>query len=340
MDNPQPVTPPQPVPQQVVVPPEPPKQSKPTKIIILVLVIALLGTGAIALYLWQKTTTAPVVTQLTPSVQPSPLASPVDEAANWKTYTNTMGMYQISYPTSWTAKALVANTPNAELLPTTQIVQLLNNETASITIQKFTGQQPYDPSTEALFGNLYSATSTQKTFDKNGNISQAFAVINKSDNSYIKLELNYPSNLEAQVYQILSTFTFTDSAASVDTSNWKTYTNSVYKYEILFPPELKLAEASYDGRPATNLSSGITIGKQGEAATIIIQYVGMTTNPLATKETTLAGLKAYMVESENIQQDVYYINIPDTDQFLEIYADKEVNKVLAGEILSTFKFTK
>lgn len=148
-----------------------------------------------------------------------------------------------------------------------------------------------------------------------------------------------PTNNDSSILPVASLQPSPSTTANPNQS-WETYQNSIYNYEISFPSEFTLAESSYGGGPASDKSSGITIGKQGEEATVIIQYVGMNKSPMATLETTLAGLKAYKVENENIPTDVYYLNIPDTDQFLEIYAHKEVNQNVIDEILSTFKFTQ
>lgn len=69
-------------------------------IIVGVLVIAVAGG---AYYLGRSTTPKPSATPnvISQTPQPTPTSSPVDETANWKTYTNDRFGYSIKYPNIW-----------------------------------------------------------------------------------------------------------------------------------------------------------------------------------------------------------------------------------------------
>lgn len=123
--------------------------------------------------------------------------------------------------------------------------------------------------------------------------------------------------------------------------DWKTYESSVYKYIVSVPPEFNFMEGNSQGGQAMAESESLSIVKTGEDATILIQGVDVVP-PTATIETTLAGMKVYQVDfgSEQSTTDVYYLAIPNTEDFLEIYISKATDQNLIEQILSTFKFTE
>jgi len=64
------------------------------------------------------------------------------------------------------------------------------------------------------------------------------------------------------IIQILSTFKFTDSSSTVDTSTWKTYTNSKYEFAIKYPADWKVVrenEPVCDAEPPCIGDEAVTI---------------------------------------------------------------------------------
>ena len=98
-----------PAPQTHTAPQSSPPSSKSsfsTKIILLIVfLLILLGTGGTYLALNSKNKPTPVVskTNLTPSPTEASakVGTPIDETANWKTYTNKALGYSIKYPPNW-----------------------------------------------------------------------------------------------------------------------------------------------------------------------------------------------------------------------------------------------
>jgi len=81
-------------------------------LLLIVIIIILIAVGGKYLALNSKPKPEPVVSKVTPTSGPTPLpsitsvkessptASPIDETANWKTYTSQEGKYSIRYPDS------------------------------------------------------------------------------------------------------------------------------------------------------------------------------------------------------------------------------------------------
>lgn len=81
--------------------PSPINKSSNTKLLILVLACVAIVLAIGAYVLGSKQTQQPVVQNQQNSAAPTAIPTPVDETANWKTYTNITWNYQFQYPPTW-----------------------------------------------------------------------------------------------------------------------------------------------------------------------------------------------------------------------------------------------
>lgn len=203
---------PAPAPEQSVNPPTSP--SKPPVTVWLLVILLILCLGGLAFLAFQNFKLQGELAQMKQLPSPTAVVVPTstpDPTANLETYTNTFANYQISYPSNWTVKALVADSPQAEVTSSTQMVELVDkDQTSSITIQKLELKPTsYLSSNEQLFGNLYSAMVSEKITEEDKS-RQSFLVKNPNEDAYLEFQVNYPNNKESEVYEVLQTFKFTN----------------------------------------------------------------------------------------------------------------------------------
>ncbi|PIR78902.1 MAG: hypothetical protein COU26_04065 [Candidatus Levybacteria bacterium CG10_big_fil_rev_8_21_14_0_10_36_30] len=194
-----------------------------------------------------------------------------------------------------------------------------------------------------------------------GPLTYTYSFIEKG----IKYEIVLLSFNEQEKEQILSTFKFTDQNQTVDTSNWKTYTNSKYGYSLKYPTD-KFTDCSktygfylYEGKEG---SRECALGEETPEFLIINTLEG--TGKFQTSEYP----KCYSVKEETTMID----GITATKYSNTVFNDKDLcnNMIVGGvknevhivvyknsvpynivfyenslkdikyKILSTFKFTK
>ena len=225
-----------------------------------------------------------------------------------------------------------------------------------------------------------SHPSTAYEFANPGQITNVYIIpINGSLKDVVYISIFYSlanpkkEKLLADFNKILSTFKFTD-AQNVDTSSWKTYTNSQGGYSVSYPPEILIPTSE-----ACKLKETTDIGfyekVQGNyvcSDTPFQFHVRVIQQPSNFKEesrctritkskTSINGIPAERIISENIiAPDCYAgsiapvftatVNImfPHNGSTFEVgyglvnpkFYLSHVKKDLLDQILSTFKFTK
>jgi hypothetical protein len=133
------------------------------------------------------------------------------------------------------------------------------------------------------------------------------------------------------------------SPVSNENAEWKSYTNAKYRYTFEYPSDWVVEDT---GETATSSSETISVydpvKNEGQFFTgINISYHGMLVDTTGLEMTTRAGGTMYVQDTMHGKN--YYINIPDTDQFLYITGadgntgDEEMNKILRS-IFASFEF--
>ena len=95
-------------------------------ILIAIILLILLGLGGTYLALKSKPKPQPTV----PQVVPTPSPTPIDETANWKTYTNTIVGYQIKYPNRY-SEPRIGNSPPIPATGTEDETRIVFGDTQS-----------------------------------------------------------------------------------------------------------------------------------------------------------------------------------------------------------------
>jgi hypothetical protein len=171
----------------------------------------------------------------------------VSGTAGWKTYVNSEGKYSISYPATWKATTSTID-PEVVAITPPDVQDKSSIELApGITIAPEVKIDSSDCRNENITKNVSTITIKNKQFTRT--ISgcshdvvttyfpqlsplTGYIGVNWADN----FAKDYP---EYEV--ILSTFSFTTSGTE---ANWKTYTNSTYKYSFDHPKTLTVSAAS------------------------------------------------------------------------------------------------
>lgn len=261
MENAEPMSPQQPV----STPPVPPR-SNPLNLKLIVLGVVLVGLGLLGGYLlWgNKSQPAPSQQQVV-ATQPTPTPDPT---AGWKTFSGQD--FVIKYPQEWEATTNFelgggsdngvqilnpnskkpftggngySGTPSQKLYPTEYITlkSRPTSETVKQYVDKYDGPCGADQKREAGIDYIHRSAYSA------GQINGEIFTVPCEGGGYKEIVISAGKKLftfdlsndisEKLVNQILSTFKFTDQTQAVDTTNWKTYSNTVAKVSIQYPPE-------------------------------------------------------------------------------------------------------
>ncbi|MCL5410096.1 MAG: hypothetical protein M1607_04530 [Patescibacteria group bacterium] len=258
------------------------RQSGFAPIILLVAVAALAGIGYGVYYalhhnflMWNNT--SPVVPTITPQVTQA-----VDETANWKMYTSTEYGYSFKYPSDLE----VLNLKEVDNDPMLNVIEVSYNKTPVMTFSYFANPdnlslQELDkkittsPSSNSyLVPDLYSQNDEDVILDNGLSARYRARYICKpalcqryiiSSSGKVVVVTVFPNGTD-DARTILSTFKFLDQKQTVDTSNWKTYTNTKYGFSLKYPTNVTVMKENSGSatRGITSVSTGI------DAATLTI----------------------------------------------------------------------
>jgi hypothetical protein len=174
-----------------------------------------------------------------------------------------------------------------------------------------------------------------------------------------KEDLEKRANKENKIiYQILSTFKFisTSTQVVINTSNWKTYTNEEYGFEIEIPEDwttehyssvLDLCFSSQKTRKfeqENNLNcsgrgNGICIPEKPCDIYFYNRSNIVNANHETLKQEKINGIN-FSTYTESGMTDMYYIETTKENRFFSFGFINYENKQILTQILSTFKFTK
>lgn len=241
--------------------PQPKKKSKLVYVFLALFVLLVLTIGATgAVYISKSLKPEPTPT---PSkiLEASPTPNPT---ASWKTVTFDNLTFKIppSYQSGYLGSTSLL-TIDPQAIPTTPqygeftpafSIELIKNKTLDQVKQEFLNQQGYtNKETSVITTNGIHGLRTSKVLPpgqdvKNHNVLDVYLPVGQDLYHFSSFDLHI-STPEQQKYfdQILSTFTFAPLSAStftsptpstsqtIDTSNWKTYTDTKFGYSVQFP---------------------------------------------------------------------------------------------------------
>jgi hypothetical protein len=181
-----------------------------------------------------------------------------DPTIGWKTYTNTKLGYEIKYPNDFFIKT--KGTANDPFTYISNYPEFDKKETALFISIRRLGETDRFTSSEskikALSGIGYSELSTKWSNKLNcdffGDPPWGTYIIYFPSNNYEVKYISFSATIHRAddltikeggtegrdkliTRQILSTFKFIDQGKGIDTSNWKTYTNSNLNYSFKYP---------------------------------------------------------------------------------------------------------
>jgi len=254
-------------------------------------------------------------------------------------------------------------------------VRLYNNVSEIPPIEEYLQTTPEEITTTNKTVKVDGQTSTEKDY-KSFAVEGAYDVtylvqLSKNNKIYI-LEFSYtlagcsviPKDMQPecdnenallvknsnQIWsQILSSFKFIPPVQSqIDTSGWKTYTNSQYGFEFNYPGKLLYKETSSSNKlgPNFTLEFGSTQGRD-ENFTMYINNPGIGFegfDDLGKKDLIINNIKMqkhiYGDAPSKITGIITYEFSKDGNEFLFVGNAEIIKETDFDQILSTFKFTK
>lgn len=236
------------------VPQEPEKRINFFKILIVLIGILIsLGLFLNAYLMFSKKETATKTSDI--SVIPTPTPEPT---ADWKTYENIKAGISFKYPGDWEISFGESNHMGIILKKIDQLQEKVDLPgdikqfpEYSIVINLPPNESMKIPETneKVIVGGIQGTKFSQGAAPSSG---PSTLVTVEKDNSTYLFSYNAMAHQETHTKylnifdQILSTFKFTDSSSSIDTTNWKTYTNTQYKYSLKYPADYYVIETSPD----------------------------------------------------------------------------------------------
>ncbi len=193
---------------------------------LLLLLTGLILGGGLVYFLVTNQTKQPIYSSTSNIPQPlstqsSPISSPADETANWKTYTNTTLGFTFMYPSNWKESALPTSSIQS---PDTKIDNVHSLTTGTrVLIETYSYGKTIESNVNALFSdcaqkNLLETfmigphSAKEYSYFCPGSPENSLAVIIQgNDNVFVIRFETIPQNTNKQVFdQILSTFKFTN----------------------------------------------------------------------------------------------------------------------------------
>ena len=339
-----------------------------------VLLFALVG----AIYSQQRQKINSLVSQQLPVATPIPTISHSDPAAvgeesvsTWQTYKNDQYGFSFQYPSSFISDvnnahdALLILTKENNNQTTVGLQFMVINDDYQSYLAKFnTNLEPNTyQNTKYAIGNLNGRRLTavyslfKHGLDPDPNnptetlLEYYFPLKNKKA-FLVKTALLKSTNIsDAEIQQILSTFKFTDSNSTTDTSSWKTYTNSTLGISLKYPDSIFVYQGNFQNNSIywSNKSNGGTpmeLGKDGlwmSLSATKLDNSGMIfyKNKVSTGKWTIShdlpianAEVSYSYTAMQLQADTLY------KIFIAAFTDSNLTKYKASfdQILSTFHF--
>ena len=336
--------------------------------------VAIVGYFASAYYftLWPfEVSVAPV-----PTFTPRPsTAVKVEDTSNWKVYRNQEYGFEFKYPNDWNLKEnkeyfngkltteVLLSTNFDDLAPIIQFFITPNvNTTNSENIEPY-GEWTTIISKESV---IIAGIKTNRYVTSGPDAPNHTEISLVKNNNLFSIDTNIrDADLLKNVFdKILSTFKFIEP---VDTSTWKTYTNTKYGFEFKYPEDWEIKESTWSDTSyvveiedknhsfyidiAGTVTPGFTVRVLkddfgGNIDNFIINEKIDLSNVTEKKQTVVSGISGYSVKSETPPAAYDFIAIFYRGYVYQIMyggsgykADLEQNLKNTFEVfLPTFKF--
>ncbi|MGD0977257.1 MAG: hypothetical protein ABR875_03120 [Minisyncoccia bacterium] len=287
--------------------------------------------------------------------QGNPTLSPTqDLTTNWKTYSNSTYGFELKYPSDWNDLKIDDENLDLNVTPGGDDSLTLYLKTSDKNYEnnwKYTDNFGYAP----MFTIDINTPVSWKNNWENPNrpATGKPTILTQNDKfiiAYTKSQ-NCPSDLSVacgKTDQILSTFKFT---SQIDTSSWKTYTNSQYGFEFKYPSNYsEVLPAPGGGVNPEGYTSFIAGSKSTTFHLNFTKFSGSVSELVAlNKQQKAFSVQFSSPQTITEQKTINNLDITwyDNNQvyfvsngfgFMLFSDDKNVSMI--DQILSTFKFTK
>ncbi len=164
-----------------------------------------------------------------------------DETANWKTYewVNNFNKISFEYPPNWVVEKEYYSTP---------VMQINGEQPKNVGLLIY----PQNDKT-----NYIHIDGRQNSCDPSENHAKCSSI-----QGHIIFTDSKNLDILKIFDQMLSTFKFTDQNQTTDTSNWKTYKNDTYGFEVKYPVDTRVSETSNYTLPFSNTDKDIIVAIQ------------------------------------------------------------------------------
>lgn len=270
-----------------------------------------------------------------------------NEAANWKTYTNTKYGFEFRYPSSW-PKVTAISAFSGDYLPTGRSFVAIYPD--SYPAQDFSGRiDVYDvPKSQVLKDNPYTKYGVKAPDSTiNGITWTQYDTLNGKDFFTEKAGKTYEVSASEEITnQILSTFKFLDQAN--ETSDWKTYTNTQFGIEFKYPSDASITIALNDQIPGPGCGDiykpmGCIVVKvkfPNESSFYYRRVTSPEGEPGTDRNIFVAGKerKMHTIPRNEFHGELYGIGLDNIDWVGFTNQDGDADYQVFLKILSTFKF--
>ncbi len=233
------------------------------KTLTLILATLLLITAGIAGFFYaqqEKVTKNEEKNMIKDISSPTPISDPT---ANWKTYINKKYNFTVKYPPDWfvvfqSDTLFFGEGPHPTSIPPLThswpyiSISISNTMHSEEALQEVGIKQGATINNETLnkqehFTTLFDGQKANKKIQLSPDLVEGNTgttiIFNKDEHGWtihIPAE-NYKGDINPTFEKILSTFKFLEEETG-DTSDWKTYTNTTYKFSIKLPPDWHYSE--------------------------------------------------------------------------------------------------
>ncbi len=284
------------------------------KYIVIAVLLALAATVSVLYYIRQPgLDLGPIVIHHQQPKPVSPVATTtVASIQNWKTYTNSQYRFEFRYPDGW---------PVTDSISKDKLVVVGDSAGAD---------------------NPANYPKCYLSFDFNNPDAPAPHTYNYYN------QINEGESCDSTLQQIAASFKFTADQSATDTTGWKTYTNSQYRFSFKYPEGLTYKEhlTKFDNFDNFDVEfngngdkAGYTFGFSMNDQTGIEGY-----DIISEKDQIFNGVKMHKEvfgdSDTKAQAFVLYEFSRDSDEFIFSFNPDKISELSINDVVASFKFAK